>query len=100
MNTKCWTQRDGTKIRIKDMGDQHLLNTIAMLERNAQNRRDQELNAAYSVSATLSGEMASFCCDQDIDSMEQDADGEMFLHPLYDEMVEEAARRKIGTESP
>ena len=88
MNTKKWTCKDGTRVRIKDMGDDHLVNTIKWLQRHHQ----YEIAAAYSVASTFSGEsMASYYADQDIDYMEQ----EESMHPLYNDLVEEAERRNL-----
>lgn len=41
-----WKQRDGTEIRVVDMDDQHLFNTIRMLERSAE-RHARDLFYAY-----------------------------------------------------
>lgn len=35
-----WTQRDGTEIHVRDMTRNHILNTIAMLQRNGGFRSD------------------------------------------------------------
>jgi hypothetical protein len=79
------------------MSDSHLDNTIKMLERTAKRNRDGELAAAYSCSSMFSEDsMASFYCEQEIDSMEEDYDGERFLHPLYEDLVFEQARRKYN----
>ena len=33
---KCWTTKNGAKIRVRDMTDVHLANTIRMIERKAE----------------------------------------------------------------
>ena len=93
--TKKWTQRDGTKIPIYQMSDSHLANTIYMLRRVALQNRHGALSAAYSVSCMLQGEMAIMDCDSAIDRMEDDPDGEDFLHPLYGDLMLDAERRGL-----
>jgi hypothetical protein len=85
--TRKWTQRDGTKIRICDMSDTHLLNTIAMLERAHQHTICQ----AYSFATTLSGEQAGYEIDREIDRMESVPSD----HPLYESLADEVARRGL-----
>lgn len=87
MNTKMWTQKNGQKIRIKDMDDKHLINTIRMLERNSQ----YYLNEAILGLCSLQGEMAIYYAEQEIDRLI----GEPCLHPLYEDLVEEAMKRDL-----
>lgn len=88
-STKVWLQKDGTKIRLKDMSDQHIINTVAMLERNAKKIYSAEIDACMSMS--FNGEQAQ---------MEQErflsqAEWEDYLPPIYDDLQEEAQRRKL-----
>lgn len=87
--TKQWTTRDGTKIHICDMDDSHLKNTIAMLDRLHQ----KKISAAYSVAATLRGEMATLFAEQDIDRME--SEGTSSSYPIYDDLCTERDRRGL-----
>jgi hypothetical protein len=96
--TKLWTCRDGRKVRICDMADSHLVNTIRMLRRKAAKVCNAELQAAYSISCLLQGEMASWECDLAIESMESDPSGEKFLPPIYDDLCDEADRRGLNFE--
>ena len=86
-NTKMWTMKSGEKIRIKDMSDSHLINTIRILKRV---HADDTANL-FAFASTLSGDMATYYADQDCDRMiEMDS-----THPLYDELTDEADRRNL-----
>lgn len=66
-----WLQVDGQLIDLKDMGDQHLRNTIAMLRGNTA---DDELilGQCYGLAGSLDPDsMASYYADHDLDRMEQ-----------------------------
>jgi len=92
-----WTCKDGRKVRICDMTDSHLLNTIAMLERMAGMQLGMEISAAYSVLAGLQGDMATFYCEQDIERMEE-TDPIEFLEqttPIYEKLCIERDRRNL-----
>jgi len=96
--TAIWTCKDGTRVRICDMSDSHLDNTIALLERKAKVFLSTELGAAYHVLCTLSGEMATFCCEQDIDRMEETSPEEWLMdhNPLYEKLLAERERRQAA----
>ena len=89
--TKFWTTKTGNKIRICDMSDSHLDNTIKMLERGAKARHGSLLNF-YTFGPMPQGEMAQDCFDQEFDRL-LEAEWTDFLHPLYDNLIQEQQRR-------
>jgi hypothetical protein len=97
-NGKIWICKDGHRVRIRDMENSHLINTIRMLRRKATKVCNAELQAAYSISCMLQGEMASWECERAIDRMESDPSGEQFLPPIYDDLCDEADRRGLNFE--
>ena len=46
-NKQKWTQRNGEKIRIKDMQDDHLLNAVRMLNRKLSKKNHPLLGELY-----------------------------------------------------
>ena len=89
MNTKKWKMRDGTKIRIKDMADTHIINTLAMLRRLHM----KNLNSLWGLASIIQGEIAS----DDLESciMESEEEGPSVSFPIYDDLEEEATRRNF-----
>lgn len=85
--TKQWTQRDGTKIRICDMEDRHLLNTIRMLERQAE---AQQLDTSY---PCFNGEMAQMYAEAEWNEMM--TVGPEYFFPIYEDLCADARRRGI-----
>jgi hypothetical protein len=73
-----WKQRDGTPIRLVDMDDNHLFNTIRMLERKAEAR------------CKKADKFQSFDPEDRFDNSPH-----MFLPPIYEVMVAMATARGI-----
>lgn len=73
-----WTTKDGREIRVTEMTDAHLLNSIRMLERKAE--RDYE---HQDIGHTL--DIQEVCV----------MDYEFFLHTKYPALVCEAQKRGI-----
>lgn len=94
--TKQWTTRDGRKVRICDMDDGHLINTIAMLQRAAEAERINN-SVYYAVCAGPTADMASLAFDQECDAI-WGSEWKDWVPEIYDNLVADAERR--GLEIP
>jgi hypothetical protein len=89
--TKIWTKKDGSKIRICDMTDSHLTNTIKMLERNAREHECEALGCFPS----FQGEMAQYYAELAWDSIAENGIDPNEITPLYDDLLLEKQRRNL-----
>lgn len=91
-----WTMRDGTKIAIKDMGDQHIINTIRFLDRAAERIHEQAIMDGFSALSAVNGEQARYSIEDGIASLEQDGSDPYDEFPIYEHLVAEASRRGLS----
>lgn len=89
---RVWTTKDGRKIKVGDMEDGHLVNTIRMLRRKYVTV-DEFLSACAYASSPMAGDMASMAVEQEIATMS-------IMPWIFDDLVAEAARRGLAWEVP
>jgi hypothetical protein len=98
--TKLWKTKEGHRLRICDMTDQHIKNAMRYLRRAAEESLSNEISAAYSVSSSFNPDgMAAYYADQDIERMEgMCVDEWIELHyPIYELLEKDAIRRGLAT---
>lgn len=93
--TSQWTTRDGRVIRVCDMDDTHLANTIRYLERTQVARREHEIHVCMGALSTLHGEMAIDCAERELDGLMDDFNVDAGLPNIYFEMCDEAEERGL-----
>lgn len=98
MAVKHWTTRDGRRVRISEMTDSHLVNTLRFLKRQAVVWQSQYLLDGMSALSMLQGEMAIDSVESDMRRVEM-MDDEDFLEafaPAWLPLCEEAEKRGLN----
>ena len=92
--TKLWTTREKQKIRICDMSDSHLLNTIRMVKRVAIREKAEQTRLAWSFASMMHGDMASYFAEQECDSIDRAHwSDERFATDFWEPLMLDAERR-------
>lgn len=94
MKNVLWITKSGSKIKIGDMTDQHIINTIRMLHRAAEVYKNTIPFPMFN------GEMAQMYAEQEYDklmdtSVEEIADSQC---RQYKHLIKELERRKLSYE--
>ena len=88
---KYWTTRSGRTIRICDMSDMHLINSINYIRRYY----DKMIASAYQMESSINPDSdAAWCIDQEISSMENGDPGDYI--PEFNDLLDEAIRRGLA----
>lgn len=93
---EVWRTRDGREIPIAAMKDDHLLNTIAFLRRQAPQKRIEAVGAALDHHPELQGQAAIEALERE--TYRLDTRYEIHLaddHPQYRALLREAVRRDL-----
>lgn len=91
-----WVTKDGTLVKIGDMADDHLINSVAILKRMTSRMRFNYDFSAYSMLRFCNGEMAQDALESELFCDAQMSNEEWLeSHTSYGELMEEAIRRNI-----
>lgn len=96
--TKKWSMKDGTKIRICDMENDHLEKTLMFLYHWAK-RKQQEMEYFYIHCDEPTGEGAQMAFEQEFASV-MNGDWTHYLSAIFDNMWLEARRRRLPLQRP
>jgi hypothetical protein len=96
-----WTTQDGRTLKIKDMADNHLINTIHFLERKAPEVKRFKIALLEKMLWFVNGEMAVWDIESKIDRLEEtDAQEILEDESPYTTMIWHAKRRGLDYRNP
>lgn len=92
-----WKTKDGDVLNIKEMSDNHLINTIKFIKRNTDNYVEK-MQTFYLTCTEPNGQMAQDCFDREFEEV-MDLDSEELLenNSAYKTMLKELNRRNLST---
>lgn len=91
-----WQTKNGRIIKIVDMDDGHLINSIRLFKRVVRKMRFSRDLAGLSMLNIVRGEMAQYAIESDLELDARLSDDEWLkVHTAYEELVGEAKRRGI-----
>lgn len=95
--TSLWKMKDGTKIRICDMEDSHLINTIKMIDRYCLRATQEAVWSGYAVlnSFCSPDSMASYQVESDIARLEEEGIDPFSAYPIYGKLWDDLNRRGL-----
>ena len=92
-----WVTKDGREIKIGDMDNDHLINSINMLKRSAHQMRLNHEVLGYSMLGIVNGDMAQYAIENELFYEGQMSDEEWLeCYTLYGKLMEEVRKRNIA----
>lgn len=94
---QVWTTKDGRKVKVRDMTDSHLTNTLRFLARKAQLQASKDTVFLLNTPPPQ-GEYAQMAFDEECDAR-LDITFEDYVPDIYWDMHDEYARRGLDLEA-
>ncbi len=94
--TKVWTTKSGKDIKIGDMSDRHLLNTINLIDKTVKQMEIEETQELCDALGFLKGEMAVIHAENGLNFITEHGIEPSLVEPLYDDLLDEATARGLN----
>jgi len=95
--TKLWTQKDGSRLRICDMDDSQVVNSLRLLRRMAETARETAIQLAAIMEARLTAEIATDLAEAAFNEA-CETSVEEHLASIYFDLETDAERRGLDSD--